>query len=179
MFLALEHAIAEKHTIQFRYSKTYGDTRVRIAAEPYKLINQKVIWYLAAWNDGQLKSFAISRMKALMVDEAAFVSRQKIDKELADSDGIWLGAVRHRVLIQLSSQVATFFRRRNLVPNQVIEKETAGGGILVASTVVHIDEILLIIRYWILHVRVVEPPQYQQLLEQGLADYLQQTARVS
>lgn len=179
MFVALEQAIVQKHTVQFRYCKTNGDTRVRIAVEPYKLINQKGIWYLAAWDDGRLKSFAISRIEALLVDEESFVPRMQVDKELADSDGIWLGEVRHRVLIQVSSQVATFFRRRNLVPNQVIEKETAGGAILVASTVVHIDEILPIIRYWIPHVRVLEPPHYQQILEQGLADYLKQTARVS
>jgi predicted DNA-binding transcriptional regulator YafY len=147
--------------------------------EPYKLINQKGIWYLAAWDDGKLKSFAISRIEALLVDAETFVPRKQVDKELADSDGIWLGTARHRVLIQVSSQVATFFQRRNLLPNQVIEKETAGGGILVASTVVHIDEILPIIRYWIPHVRVLEPPHYQQILEQGLADYLKQTARVS
>lgn len=179
MFVALEQAIVQKNTVQFRYCKTNGDTRVRIAVEPYKLINQKGIWYLAAWEDGKLKSFAISRIEALLVDEETFVPRKQVDKELVGSDGIWLGAVHHRVLIQVSSQVATFFQRRNLVPNQVIEKETAGGGILVASTVVHIDEILPIIRYWIPHVRVLEPPQYQQLLEQGLADYLKQTARVS
>jgi predicted DNA-binding transcriptional regulator YafY len=179
MFVSLEQAIVGKHTVQFRYSKTNGDTSVRSSVEPYKLINQKGIWYLAAWDDGKLKSFAISRIKALLVDAETFVPRKQVDKELADSDGIWLGAVRHRVLIQVSSQVATFFQRRNLVPNQVIEKETAGGGILVASTVVHIDEILPIIRYWIPHVRVLEPPHYQQILEQGLADYLKQTARVS
>lgn len=179
MFVALEQAIVQKHTVQFRYCKTNGDTRVRIAVEPYKLINQKGIWYLAAWDDGKLKSFAISRIEALLVDAETFVPRKQVDKELADSDGIWLGTARHRVLIQVSSQVATFFQRRNLVPNQVIEKETAGGGILVASTVVHIDEILPIIRYWIPHVRVLEPPHYQQILEQGLADYLKQTARVS
>ena len=179
MFVALEKAIVQKHTVQFRYCKTNGDTRVRIAVEPYKLINQKGIWYLAAWDDGKLKSFAISRIEALLVDAETFVPRKQVDKELADSDGIWLGTARHRVLIQVSSQVATFFQRRNLLPNQVIEKETAGGGILVASTVVHIDEILPIIRYWIPHVRVLEPPHYQQILEQGLADYLKQTARVS
>jgi predicted DNA-binding transcriptional regulator YafY len=177
MFVALEQAIVEKHTVQFRYNKTNGDTRVRSAVEPYKLINQKGIWYLAAWDDEKLKSFAISRVEALLVDAETFVPRKQVDKELAESDGVWLGAVRHRVLIQVSSQVATFFRRRNLVPNQLIEKETAGGGILVASTVVHIDEILPIIRYWIPHVRVVEPPHYQQILEQGLADYLKQTDR--
>jgi predicted DNA-binding transcriptional regulator YafY len=173
MFVSLEQAIVEKHTVQFRYSKTNGDTRVRSAVEPYKLINQKGIWYLAAWNDGKLKSFAISRMEALMVDEATFVPRNHVEKELADSDGIWLGAVRHRVLIQVSSQVASFFRRRNLLPNQVIEKEAAGGDILVSTTVSQAEEVLPIIRYWIPHVRILEPIAMQQQLEESLATYLE------
>jgi predicted DNA-binding transcriptional regulator YafY len=174
LFAALEQAIVEKRLIQFRYSKTNGDSKLRNAVEPYKLINQKGIWYLAAWDDGKLKSFAVSRMAALMVAETTFAPRAHIERDLANSDGIWLGSDRQRVLIQVDSQVATFFRRRNLLPNQVIEKEIAGGDILVTTTVVHSDEILPIIRYWIPHVRILEPLEYQQLLERGLTDYLQQ-----
>ena len=179
MFSTLEHAIVEKRVVQFRYSKANGDAKLRNAVEPYKLINQKGIWYLAAWDDGKLKSFAISRMAALMVDETTFTPRAHIEKDLANSDGIWLGSDRQKVLIQVSSQVATFFTRRNLLPNQVIEKEMDGGDILVSTTVVHSEEVLPIMRYWIPHVRIVEPPGYQQLLEQGLADYLQQADRQS
>lgn len=179
MFVSLEQAIVEKHTVQFRYSKTNGDTKVRIAVEPFKLINQKGIWYLAAWDDGKLKSFAITRMAALMMDETTFVPRKHIERELAESDGIWLGSVRQRVLIQVSSQVATFFLRRNLLPNQKIEKEIVGGDIMVSTTVVHSDEVLPIIRYWIPHVRIVEPLEFQELLERGLADYLKPTDQQS
>lgn len=175
MFVALEQAIVEKHIVHFRYSKANGETKVRSAVEPYKLINQKGIWYLAGWNDGKLKSFAITRMAALMVDESTFLIRQHVEAELAESDGIWLGSERQRVLIQISSQVATFFRRRNLLPNQKIEAETAEGDILVSSTVVHSDEVLPIIRYWIPHARIVKPLEYQQRLERGLADYLKLT----
>ena len=179
MFAALEQAIVEKRIVQFRYSKANGDAKLRNAAEPYKLINQKGIWYLAAWDDGKLKSFAISRMAALMVDETTFTPRAHIEKDLASSDGIWLGSDRLKVLIQVSSQVASFFTRRNLLPNQVIEKEMDGGDILVSTTVVHSEEVLPIMRYWIPHVRILEPSEYQQLLEQGLADYLHQADRQS
>lgn len=174
LFTLLEQAIVARHTVHFRYNKTDGETRVRSAVQPYKLINQKGIWYLAAWNEGKLKSFAISRMQALMLDETIFEPRIDVEKELARSDGIWLGGARHRVLIQVNRAAASFFRRRKLIPNQIIETETEGGDILVSSTIVHSDEILPIMRYWIPHVRIVEPPQYQLLLEQGLSDYLQQ-----
>ena len=172
-FADLEQAIVNRHHVQFRYNKANGETKLRDAVEPYKLINQKGIWYLAAWDEGKLKSFAVSRMAALMVEETTFVPRAHVEEDLAKSDGIWLGSDRRRVLIQVSSQVATFFRRRNLLPNQVIEKELAGGDILVSTTVAQADEVLPIIRYWIPHVRILEPIAMQQQLEEGLASYLE------
>lgn len=175
MFSVLEKAIVERRTVQFRYGKANGDTRLRSDVEPYKLINQKGIWYLAAWDDGKLKSFAIARMTALMVGDKTFLPRDHIESDLANSDGVWLGSERQRVLIQVSSQVATFFRRRNLLPNQMIEKEVGGGGVIVSTTVVHSNEVLPIIRYWIPHVRILEPLEYQEALERGLTEYLTQT----
>lgn len=173
LFADLEQAIVNRHQVQFRYNKANGETKLRDAVEPYKLINQKGIWYLAAWDEGKLKSFAASRMAALMVEETTFVPRAHVEEDLAKSDGIWLGSDRRRVLIQVSSQVATFFRRRNLLPNQVIEKESAGGDILVSTTVAQAEEVLPIIRYWIPHVRILEPVAMQEQLEESLASYLE------
>ena len=173
LFAELEQAIINSHKVQFRYSKASGETRIRDSVEPYKLINQKGIWYLAAWDEGKLKSFAVSRMAALMVEETTFVPRAQVEEDLAKSDGIWLGVDRWRVLIQVDSQVATFFRRRNLLPNQVIEKESAGGDILVSTTVAQAQEVLPIIRYWIPHVRILEPISMQQQLEESLVSYLE------
>ena len=173
LFADLEQAIVNRHRVQFRYNKANGETKLRNAVEPYKLINQKGIWYLAAWDEGKLKSFAVSRMAALMVEETTFVPRAHVEEDLAKSDGIWLGSDRRRILIQVSSQVATFFRRRNLLPNQVIEKESAGGDILVSTTVAQAEEVLPIIRYWIPHVRILEPIAMQQQLEESLASYLE------
>lgn len=100
------------------------------------------------------------------------IPRARVEEDLANSGGIWLGSGRRRVLIQVSSLVATFFRRRNLLPNQVIEKESAGGDILVSATVAQADEVLPIIRYWVPHVRILEPIAMQQQPEGGLASYL-------
>ena len=173
MFSDLERAIVKRHLVQFRYNKATGETKLRVAVEPYKLINQIGIWYLAAWHEGKLKSFAVSRMAALMLEETTFVPRSNVEDDLANSDGIWLGSDRQRVLIQVSSQVAAFFRRRNLLPNQVIEKEAPGGDILISTTVAQAEEVLPIIRYWIPHVRILEPMAMQQQLEETLASYLE------
>lgn len=172
IFASLEQAIIGRRTVQFRYSKADGDVRLRSAVEPYKLINQKGIWYLAAWEIERLKAFAISRISALTIDNTQFIPKEHVAKELAETDGIWLGLLQQRVLIRVGHRAASFFRRRQLVPKQVIESELSNGDILVSSVIAHPDEIMPIVRYWIPHARIVEPPEWQRTLEIGLRDYV-------
>ena len=68
--------------------------------------------------------------------------------------------------------MADYFKRRQLIPNQQIERELPGGDILVSATVAQADEVLPIVRYWIPHVRIQEPVEFQQQLDASLAGYL-------
>ncbi len=172
LFSALEQAIVEHHHIHFTYNNAPGQSKLRQHVEPYKLINQKGIWYLAAWDDGKLKAFTVTKMEGLLASQTAFAPRAHIDDELAKSDGIWLGVQRQRVVLRVAGTVAEYFKRRQLIPNQQIERELMGGDILVSTTVAKADEVLSIVRYWIPHVRILEPVEFQQKLDAGLAAYL-------
>ena len=68
--------------------------------------------------------------------------------------------------------MADYFKRRQLIPNQQIERELLGGDILVSTSVAQANEVLCIVRYWIPHVRILEPLEFQQQLQTGLAQYL-------
>jgi predicted DNA-binding transcriptional regulator YafY len=171
VFAELERAIVAHRHIEFIYSKSLTTRKGYSLVEPYKLINNKGIWYLAAWDNGRLKSFSVTKLKAVVLAASTFAPRPGIDKELASSDGIWLGAQRQRVLLRVASAVADYFKRRQLIPNQVIERELDGGDILVSTTVAQPDEVLPIVRYWIPHVLILEPFEFQQQLEAGLAAY--------
>ena len=173
VFTELERAIVGHCHVQFTYNKGPGQSKFHSLVEPYKLVNHKGIWYLAAWDADRLKSFSVTKIDALRTDESTFSPRRHVDVELASSDSIWLGSPRQRVVLQISSQVADYFKRRKLVPNQLIEKELEGGDILVSTTVVSADEVLPVIRYWIPHVRILEPLAFQLQLEAGLIGYLQ------
>jgi len=173
LFSTLEQAIVDHRHIQFTYNKAPGQSKLRQQVEPYKLINQKGIWYLAAWDDGKLKAFTVTKMEGLIAASTAFKPRPYIDEELAKCDGIWLGVQRQRVVLRVAGGVADYFKRRKLIPNQQIERELMGGDILVTTTVAQADEVLSIVRYWIPHVRILEPVEFQQQLEAGLAGYLQ------
>jgi predicted DNA-binding transcriptional regulator YafY len=171
VFAELERAIVAHRHLQFIYSKSSSTSKGYSLVEPYKLINNKGIWYLAAWDDGKLKSFSVSKLEAVVLAPSTFTPRPGIEKELANSDGIWLGAQRQRVLLRVAGAVADYFKRRQLIPNQVIERELDGGDLLVSTTVAQPDEVLPIVRYWIPHVLILEPVEFQQQLEAGLAAY--------
>lgn len=82
------------------------------------------------------------------------------------------GSQRQRVLLQVAAAVAEYFKRRQLIPHQVIERELDGGDMLVSTSVAHADEVLPIVRYWLPHIQVLEPLAFQQQLEAGLREYL-------
>lgn len=172
VFAALEQAIIHHQHIDFIYSSQRNTNKRYSLIEPYKLINNKGIWYLGAWDVDRLKSFSVSKLEALQAQPSHFVPRPQVDQELAASDGIWLGSQRQRVLLQVAATVAEYFKRRQLIPHQVIERELDGGDILVSTTVAHADEVLPIVRYWLPHIQVLEPLAFQQQLEAGLRGYL-------
>ena len=114
----------------------------------------------------------MSRIEAIQLKHSTFVPQPAIQEELRRSDSIWHGAKKQRVVLRVSAEVATYFKRRKLVPNQVIETELDSGDLLVATEVTHADEVLPIVRYWIPHLRVLEPAEFQQHMESGLNEYL-------
>lgn len=178
LFTELERAIVEHRHVKFTYNKAAGLGKVHQQVEPYKLVNHKGIWYLAAWDEGRMKSFSITKVTAFTSERSEFSPRPNVEAELASSDSIWLGSPRQRVVLRVDSQVAEYFKRRKLIPNQLIEKEVDGGDLLVSTTVVKADEILPIVRYWIPHVRILEPLEFQRQLDAGLDSYLAQKPKL-
>lgn len=65
----------------------------------------------------------------------------------------------------ISAPVADCFKRIKLVANQVIEKALADGGLFMFTKVAHINQMLTIVRDWLLNVRVISPASFQVALE--------------
>jgi len=87
VFATLEQAILKHQHINFIYSSQRNTNKRYSLIEPYKLINHKGIWYLAAWDVDRLKSFSVSKLEALQAQPSHFMPRPQIDQELAASDG--------------------------------------------------------------------------------------------
>ena len=175
-FSQLEQAIIGQHLLSFRYGPE-GNAKVYDCIEPYKLVNDKGIWYLAARDGGKLKTFSFTRITGLAVSDSTFKPDPAVEKTLASDDGFWSGDEKTEIVLKVGKDVAGYFKRRKLISNQVIEKELEDGGLILSAKVGHINQVIAIVRYWIPHLRIISPEGYQLALEKDLAEYLKPAGR--
>lgn len=171
LFREVEKSIIARRQITFEYAKPEG-LKTYAAVSPYKLINSKGIWYLAALDGNKLKAFSFTKIERLKTLESGFTWDTAVDSKLESEDGIWLSDDKQEVVLKISKEIAGYFKRRKLIANQVIEKELEGGGLIVSAKVGHPDQILPIVRYWIPDIRIISPEHLQVEMEKGLEEYL-------
>ena len=95
-----------------------------------------------------------------------------IFKVLEDEESIWFGQEKKEVILSIHADVACYFKQRRLLPEQQLVKELDDGGLLVSSRISHDMQLLPLVRFWIPHVKVVNPEGMQAELENELKRYL-------
>lgn len=170
-FRELEQAIVAHRLIAFDYAKEAG-TKFYTDIAPYKLVNHKGIWYLAAKDGEKLKTYAFTRIERVRILDKQFTPDHGINKTLAEEDGICLSEDKKEIVLKVAHEVAGYFKRRKLIANQVIEKKLEDGGLIISARVGHANQIMPIVRYWIPHIRIISPEVLQGEMEQELAGYL-------
>lgn len=173
-FRHLEGAIVGRQHIAFDYQKDSG-LKSYTGVAPFKLVNHKGIWYLAARDGDKLKSFSFSKIERIRVLDTHFAPDTRVDKQLAEDDGIWLSDDQKEVVLKVNQDVAGYFKRRRLIANQVIEKELEDGGLIISAKVGHINQVMPIVRYWIPHIRIISPEGLQAEMESEISSYLKAT----
>lgn len=161
-FLQLQTAIEQKHPCSFSYK---GKQR---NVQPYKLIHKNGVWYLAAEEGAKLKNFSVALIEGLHVDESSHFFPKRAHKEYIDAkDDVWFTENTTEVLLRVSPQVAHYFIRRPLLPQQQ-QRQDSDGSLLVITQINHIDQLLPVVRYWLPHVRIVKPVQWHEAMLEEL-----------
>lgn len=165
-FVQLQTAIEQKHPCIFSYK---GKAR---NVQPYKLIHKNGVWYLAAEEGATLKNFSIALIEGLHVDESSHFLPKRAHKEYIDAkDDVWFTENTTEVLLRVSPQVAHYFIRRPLLPQQQ-QRQDSNGSLLVITQINHIDQLLPVVRYWLPHVRIVKPVQWHEAMLEELRQAL-------
>ena len=170
-FQQLEQAILARNTISYTYQKIEG-IKTYTGVEPYKLVNQGGIWYLAGKDGDKLKSFSFAKIDRLQISGNTYHADPAVEKTLAEEDDVWLNDKKTEVVLKVSKEVADYFRRSKQVANQKIEKELEDGGLIVSTKVAHFNQILPTVRHWIPHIRIISPEGLQGEMESEILDYL-------
>ena len=159
----LSDAIRGSKKISFMYkTKRYS------AIEPYRLVSDRGLWYLAAIEGGVLKSFVISAMKQVLPSNMSFAMSPEIHLQIENAESIWYGAELTEVLMSVSARVAPWFLRRALLPGQEIIHTSASGDLLVISRVAHFGQIIPLIKYWMPEVEVLKPASIRNQVTQDI-----------
>jgi len=167
-FVRLQAAIEQRHECRFTYK---GKPR---QAQPYRLIHKNGVWYLAAEEAGRLKNFSVALIESLQVDEArCFTSKPAHQRYIDGKDDIWFTEASTEVLLRVAPAIAHYFTRRALLPQQQ-QRLDNDGSLLVTTQINHINQLLPMVRYWLPHVRIISPTNWQQELVVQLRDYLNQ-----
>lgn len=140
---------------------------------PYRLVNSKGIWYLAATENGQLKAFTLSRISLLHITDQTFVSQPQVHHQIEEDDDIWFSKTKTLVRLSVAPAIAYYFQRRPVVPGQQIVQTLESGELIVSSAISHANQILPTIRFWIPNVRILEPTWLATQLKNELENYLQ------
>ncbi|MDF1882616.1 WYL domain-containing protein [Sulfurimonas sp. SAG-AH-194-C21] len=165
-FTLYEQAINDRLCLEFKYK-----AKQRLV-KPYKLLNNKGVWYLAGVEGEKLKTFFLENIVKPTLSDETYTYDSEVVNKLKTEDNIWFSDEQFEVVLKVDKSVASYFTRRNIIPNQVVIKNLEDGGIIVSTKVGHMNQILPIVRYWIPNVRVVSPESLQVELEESLKEYL-------
>jgi predicted DNA-binding transcriptional regulator YafY len=165
-FQQLDQAIREQRICQLSYSDKQR------TVEPYKLINNKGIWYLAATENQRLKAYSYSRISQLIIAEQSFQPKAEILQQIGDEDDIWFNPDKIEVQLEIAPEIAYYFQRRKLLPQQEILSELKSGTLIIRSKISHSQQILPQIRYWLPHVRIISPASLKLQMQRELQSYL-------
>ena len=170
IFALLQNAIEQRHECQFAYKAKPRH------AHPYRLIHKNGVWYLAAEEAGRLKNFSVALIEHLQVDSSApFTPKRTHQDYITNKDDVWFTEQTTEVLLRVAPEVAHYFSRRPLLPEQQ-QRQDSDGSLLVTTHINHINQLLPIVRYWLPHVRILEPREWEEELVRGLRQVLTQWA---
>jgi predicted DNA-binding transcriptional regulator YafY len=150
-------------------SVSYNDKQREL--NPYKLINTDGIWYLSADENNQLKTYTVNKISNYNPTTKTFKPKKEFIDKIAQNQDTWFSDDKLEVTLRINKKAKEYFTRRELLSYQKIIEQN--DDYLVVSTIVsYEEEILKVVRYWIPHIKILEPVELQDKLIKQLEDYI-------
>ncbi len=158
-FKSVTLAIQEKRKVKFHYKqKAYNEV------SPYRLVNDRGWWYLAAVHNGSLKSFKVLNIAKVCVSNHQFALRPEIEKQVTDGCLMWVTDSPIEIVLRIDSTIAGHFRKADILPSQQLLKDLDDGSLLVTSSITDQKQIIPILKYWLPDIEILSPAELKQSL---------------
>ena len=87
---------------------------------------------------------------------AAICPKREHTEYINGKEDVWFTEDTTEVLLRIAPEVAHYFLRRALLPHQQ-QRQDRDGSLLVSTHVNHMYQLLPVVRYWLPHVRILQP----------------------
>lgn len=170
----LESAIKDKKIIDAIYD--FEKYKNEVSIKPLKIVNFEGFWYLVGLDSRNdvLKKYYLKNISFIKLLDENFTTTSKIDELLKNSISVWFQEDNEpfEVKLHISKVISKFFKRKPISPNQIIESLYDDGSMDIVLNITHEMEILPIVKYWLPHIKILEPLWITEILEEELREYL-------
>ncbi|XTZ38531.1 helix-turn-helix transcriptional regulator [Salmonella enterica] len=157
----LNEAITGRCEVEYRYRDKARHV------QPYRLINQYGLWYLAAVEKGRLKAFEVARIERFKRGDTLFEPQAEVVDELESSVGIRFGS-RVETLLRVSAHAAEYVTRRALFPSQRIVQLHDDGSLTLSTAISDPHTLFRWLRYWLPDIGILAPQSLREQFDQDL-----------
>jgi predicted DNA-binding transcriptional regulator YafY len=173
----LELAISEHKIISFKYRRHYKVDEIKMyeCVKPYKIIIFDGFFYLFCQYNDYFPKFYLKEISDLYIQNETFEYKEKVLSSMQKAQDIWFDPAKEvfEIILYLDSVARVYFERKP-IKGQLLRKYTDGTG-EVTVDVTSKEEIFSILKKWLPHVKVVEPPELQEEFKLMLSSYIEAT----
>ncbi len=170
----LESAIKGKNIIKCSYA--FEGYSKKIELKPLKIVNYEGFWYLVALDarDDTLKKYYLKNVTNIQILQDLFIVENALDELLENSISVWFERKNKpfEVKLRIDAKIEKYFRRKPISKTQKIVASHEDGSVEISISITHDMEIIPLIKYWIPHIKVIEPKRIQDEIERDLRKYL-------
>jgi len=168
----IESCIKNQKEIACFYNNEREDI-LKLNIKPLKIVNYEGFWYLVALLGNDLKKYYFKNISNIQETDKSFTTDTKLNELLENSISIWFQKDWEPFEVKIyADEVATKYFKRRPLPTQRIESLNEDGSIEFVVTITYEMEIIPIVKYWLPHLRVLEPLWIQEMIEKELTSYL-------
>jgi predicted DNA-binding transcriptional regulator YafY len=175
----IERAIKESRVVRCRYRMEEGSFTIEI--HPLKIANFEGYWYVIARDarSERVKKYLLRKISEVEILDEGFERSEALEEQIRNAANVWFEPANEPTEVRLfiDGEVARYFRLKPIAPSQTIIGEDADGSIEVLLRITHPMEIVPIVKYWLPHIRILEPLELEERIREEIGEYLSKGRR--